>query len=217
MRSYLEYFQESYANCSPYSLLDQSDILGKYLTNNLKFYDKKTKASEVFLQKYLQSNNLNPKTYKIGEFIYQWQGKSNHEFYYNNKHISSIYHYGGLTLESFLFLQNFNVDKEFSNASAWYESIIKEFKIKEKEFYNSAIFKFFQFKFVGQYYTLDCEGSFKDIKIYFKAPWTELLTFSDLKCEEFLKEFLTIYKHIKTDVTLRIVYENNSPKIMGLF
>lgn len=217
MRSYLEYFQDSYANCSPYSQLDPKSILGNYLTNCLQFYDKKTKSSEVFLQNCLQSTNKDPKTYKIGNFIYQWQGKSNHRFYYDDNYLATIYHYGGLKLESFLILQNFDVEKKFKEALNWHDSIMPEFKIKEKEFYNSAIFKFFQLKVVGQYNTLECEGSFKDIKIYFRIHWKELLTFSDLKCEEFLKEFLIICKHIKNDVTLRIVYENNSPKLIGLF
>ena len=94
MRSYLEYFQESYANCSPYSQLDPKNILGNYLTNCLQFYDKKTKSSEVFLQNCLQSTNKDPKTYKIGNFIYQWQGKSHHRFYYDDNYLATIYHYG---------------------------------------------------------------------------------------------------------------------------
>lgn len=217
MRSYLEYFQESCANCSPYSQLNQKTILGNYLANCLQFYDKKTKSSEVFLQNCLQSTNKDPKTYKIGNFIYQWQGKSNHRFYYDDCYLATIYHYGGLKLESFLILQNFDVDKEFEKALNWYDSIIQEFKIKEKEFYDSAIFKFFHLKVSSCYNTLDCDGSFRDIKIYFKIPWTEILTFSDSECEEFLKEFSTIYKHVKTNLTLRIIYENNSPKIIGFF
>lgn len=217
MRSYLEYFQESYANYSPYSQLNQKNFLGNYLTNCLQFYDKKTKSSEVFLQNCLQSTTNNLKTYKIGNFIYQWLGKSDHRFYYNDSYLATIYHYGGLKLESFLILQNFDVDKEFKEALHWYNSIQQEFKIKEKEFYDSAFFKFFHLKISNCYNTLDFDGSFRDIKIYFKISWIELLTFSDSKCEEFLKEFSTIYKHVKIDLTLRIIYENNSPKIIGLF
>lgn len=217
MKSYLEYFQESYNNCSPNVQLNQKNILGNYLTNCLQFYDRKTKSSEVFLQNCLQSTNLDFKTYKIGNFIYQWQGKSHHRFYYDGNYLATIYHYGGLILESFLILQNFDVDKEFKEALNWYESIKQEFKLKEEEFYNSAIFKFFHLKISSCSNTLDFDGSFRDIKIYFRIHWKELLTFSDLKCEEFLKEFSTIYKHLKTDVTLRIIYENNSPKIIGLF
>ncbi|HPX44827.1 MAG TPA: hypothetical protein PK626_00345 [Bacteroidales bacterium] len=218
MRSYLEYFQESYANYSPYSQLNQKDILGNYLANCLQFYDKKTKSSEVFLQNCLQSTTKNLKTYKIGNFIYQWSGKSDHSFYYDdNSYLATIYHYGGLKLESFLILQNFDVDKEFKEALNWYDSIKQEFKIKEKEFYDSAFFKFFHLKISTCCKTLEFEGSFRDIKIYFKISWIELLTFSDSKCEEFLKEFSTICKYVKTDLTLRIIYENNSPKIYMLY
>jgi len=126
MRSYLEYFQEYCANYSPYSQLNPKNILGDYLNSCLQFYDKKTKSSEVFLKNCLQSTDINSKTYKIGNFIYQWQGKSNHRFYYDDSYLATKYHYGGLKLESFLILQNFDVDKEFKEALNWYNSIQQE-------------------------------------------------------------------------------------------
>lgn len=217
MKSYLEYFQEYYEQRAPNALLDQENILGNYLADCLQFYNRKIKSSEIFLQKYLQSKNNHLKIYKIGDFIYQWEGKSHHKFYHNNKYISTIYHYGGLTLESFLILQNFSIEKEFNKALELQESIKQKFKIKEIEFHDSAIFKFFNFKNLYLYSTLEVEGSYKDLKVYFRAPWKELLEFSDLYCEEFLKEFSTIYKYVKTDLTLKIEYKNNSLKLINLY
>lgn len=167
MKTFLEYFKSNLENWEfPYSNLKFNRIFDSYIADNCDFYSRKTALCRSFLGEPDDKGQ-----YTIGQFKYELHQKSHHCFINEKYGIKeSRYFYGGITLETYIWLSSINLDEEYTKFQNYIEELTKSIRDKRDVIKNYPFAKKYNIdiELNYNYAIVSGEGKKKGFDLYFK-------------------------------------------------
>ena len=117
-----------------------NSVIKEYLESNLKFYDRKTALCKQFL-----ADKQPDGSYNINQVKYKMTNKSSHYFIYPYGNLY-VYHYGGLSLESYIWLTSLDFNLVEKEIISLLDPINKLYQERTKEILEYNCFKPYSLK-----------------------------------------------------------------------